>query len=110
MTDTAVPVLRSSRSIAWARRRASWSRGWAIFRKQRSGMAVAEPAFDGGLQRPIAHAVRQQKHGPAGRASVLQYRLQAGEEAHHVEAGLACQSLVAPIVAPRQRQIQQSPQ
>ena len=39
MTDTSLPVLRSSRSIAWARRRASWSRGWAIFRKQRSGVA-----------------------------------------------------------------------
>jgi hypothetical protein len=49
------------------------------------------------------------RNTPAGRASVIQHRLQTGEEAHHVEAGLASQSLVAPIVAPRQRQIQQSP-
>jgi peptide/nickel transport system permease protein len=39
MTATDTAVLRSSRSIAWARRRASFSRGWAIFRKQRSGVA-----------------------------------------------------------------------
>jgi peptide/nickel transport system permease protein len=41
MTDTtSLPkTLRSPRAIAWARRRASWSRGWAVFRKQRSGVA-----------------------------------------------------------------------
>ena len=39
MTDaTAGTKFRSNRSIAWARRRASWSRTWRIFRRQRSGV------------------------------------------------------------------------
>jgi peptide/nickel transport system permease protein len=39
MTEaTAGTKFRSHRAIAWARRRASWSRGWRIFRKQRSGV------------------------------------------------------------------------
>src|SRR5271169_6272552 len=67
-----------------------------LVKQQRVATAVAEPAFDCGLQRPVAHAVRQQKHAPTRRASVLQQRLQVGEEAHHVEAGLSCQSLVTP--------------
>jgi peptide/nickel transport system permease protein len=41
VTDTvAVPkALRSPRAIAWARRRATWTRGWGVFRQQRSGVA-----------------------------------------------------------------------
>ena len=40
MTEATGPsTYLSPRAIAWARRRASWSRNLAIFRKQRSGMA-----------------------------------------------------------------------
>jgi len=38
MTEAAVS-LRSPRAIAWARRRASFSRGWGVFRQQRSGVS-----------------------------------------------------------------------
>jgi peptide/nickel transport system permease protein len=66
---TALPkTLRSARAIAWARRRASWSRGWAIFRQQRSGiagmviliffalLALAAPFFWSSQQLDLSHA------------------------------------------------------
>jgi len=70
----------------------------------RSTVAMREPALDAGLQRPIAHAVREQDGALTFRPRAFDDGLQIGEERHDVCAGLSRHRLVMEIILLRDRQ------
>jgi hypothetical protein len=70
-----------------------------LIKQVRVAIAVAEPALDRGLQGKVPHAVRQQKDPAPRRLCLCEDRLQIGEKAHDVQAGLAGHRLVLLVVS-----------